>query len=173
MATKAYASTAKTKPDIKPRKKPGPKAKPEKKNPYGPLQVMGQPRRFPTEDDFQQSFISYIQHCADKQFLPNVAGFCVYADITKETFYKQQDYYSDSYKKIRQALEDSLIQHERFGQKNPAMAIVQGKNTFRWDDTGKGGDSAPLYDVDFDAEAGEIDIMLTKLGYIAIESPEK
>ena len=141
-------------------------AKTEKKNPYGPLQVMGQPRRFPTEDDFQQSFISYIQHCADKQFLPNVAGFCVYADITKETFYKQQDYYSDSYKKIRQALEDSLIQHERFGQKNPAMAIVQGKNTFRWDDTGKGKVDSSVLDVDIDTDEDTLDLMMSKLGYL-------
>ena len=129
---------------------------------------MGQPRRFPTEDDFQQSFIAYIQHCADKQFLPNVAGFCVYADITKETFYKQQEYYSDSYKKIRQAPEDSLIQHERFGQKNPAMAIVQGKNTFKWDDTGRGGGSDAIIDVDFDADSDEIDSLMSKLGYLPV-----
>ena len=166
---------AETDPDKKQqRKKPGPKPRADKENktPYGPLQVMGQPRRFPSEDDFQRSFIEYIQHCADKQFLPNVAGFCVYADITKETFYKQQEYYSDSYKKIRQALEDSLIQHERFGQKNPAMAIVQGKNTFKWDDTGKGGeDNSALLDVDFDADQGEIDMYLSKLGYFALPDP--
>ena len=167
---------AKTDPDKKQqRKKPGPKAakpEPEKKNSYGPLQVMGKPRRWPTEDALQADFIRYIEHCAEKQFLPNISGFCVFVDITKDTFYAQQQHYPDSYKKIRQALEDSLIQHERFGQKNPAMAIVQGKNTFRWDDTGKGsGDNSALLDVDFDANQDEIDTYLSKLGYFALPDP--
>lgn len=143
-----------------------------KKSPYGEgsLQVMGQPRKFPTDKDFQSCFIAYIEHCATKQLLPNIAGFTVYADITKDTFYQQQRYYPDSYRKIRQALEDALIQHNRFGQSNPAMAIVQGKNTFKWDDTGKGGGSDAIIDVDFDADSDEIDNLMSKLGYLP--SPE-
>ena len=165
MATKTDASTPK--PDTKPRKKPGPKAEPgKKKNSYGPLQVMGKPRRWPTEDALQADFIRYIEHCAEKQFLPNISGFCVFVDITKDTFYAQQQHYPDSYKKIRQALEDSLIQHERFGQRNPAMAIVQGKNTFRWDDTGKGKADSAVLDVDIDADEETLDLMMSKLGYL-------
>jgi hypothetical protein len=161
-------------------KKPGPKTgtkkpkpEPDRASQATNLPTKGHPRRFRTEQDYQQCFIDYIEHCAVKQLLPNISGFCVFADITRETFYLQQDYYLDTHKKIRQALEDALINHNKFGQSNPAMAIVQGKNTFKWDDTGKGGgDNSALLDVDFDANQGEIDVYLSKLGYFALPDPD-
>ena len=146
--------------------------KAKKKSPYGEgsLQVQGQPRRFKSDQELQDSFILYIQHCATKQFLPNISGFCVYIDITTETFYQQKNYYPYTYRKIRQALEDSLIQYDKFtGMNNPTMAIMQGKNTFKWNDSGKSDDSS-LIDVDFDADPLEIDNYMSKLGYLP--SPE-
>lgn len=73
--------------------------------------AMGQPRRWLTEEAFIQEFVSYLNHCdqCDPKKIPNVAGFCVYADITRETFYKQEEYYSDGYQKVRLALEDKTI----------------------------------------------------------------
>ena len=126
----------------------------------------GKPRAFPTESDFQDAFYRYIKHCFQKQLLPNISGFSVFCDISPDTFYAQQEYYPDTYKKVRAALEDCLIQHERFGQKNPAMAIVQGKNTFRWDDTGKGKVDSSILDVDIDIDEETLDLMMSKLGYL-------
>ncbi len=126
----------------------------------------GKPRAFPTESDFQDAFYRYIKHCFQKQLLPNISGFSVFCDISPDTFYAQQEYYPDTYKKVRAALEDCLIQHERFGQKNPAMAIVQGKNTFRWDDTGKGKVDSSVLDIDIDIDEETLDLMMSKLGYL-------
>ena len=127
---------------------------------------MGKPRIFPAETDFQDAFYRYIEHCNQKQLLPNISGFSVFCDISPDTFYSQQEYYPDTYKKVRAALEDCLIQHERFGQRNPAMAIVQGKNTFRWDDTGKGKADSAVLDVDIDADEDTLDLIMSKLGYL-------
>ena len=127
----------------------------------------GKPRAFPAESDFQDAFYRYIEHCSQKQLLPNISGFSVFCDMSPDTFYAQQQYYPDTYKKVRAALEDCLIQHERFGQRNPAMAIVQGKNTFRWDDTGGKGKMDPaVLDVDIDVDEETLDLMMSKLGYL-------
>lgn len=141
-----------------------------KKSPYGEgsLQTMGQPRKWPTEKALQNDFIKYIEHCQQEELLPNISGFCVFVDVVADTFYDTRRYYPDTYKKVRQALEDSLIQNQKFGQRSPVMAIVQGKNTFKWDDSGKGQSDLSLIDVDFDADSLEIDNYMAKLGYLPV-----
>ena len=127
----------------------------------------GKPRKFPSEEDFQQAFIDYIEHCATQKLQPNIAGFCVFCDMTKDTFYSQREYYPDCYKKVRSALEDTLINFHRFtGMSNPAMAIMQGKNTFGWDDTGKGKVDPFVLDVEIDIDEETLDLMMSKLGYL-------
>ena len=128
----------------------------------------GHPRRFKTDEDYQSCFVHYIEDCQRIGKLPNISGFCVYADITRETFYLQKDYYIDTHEKIRQALEDALVNHQLFGHKNPAMAIVQGKNTFKWDDRPNQNNDSNNYE-SIDADDGEIDVLLSKLGYSLIE----
>ena len=124
--------------------------------------VMGQPRKFKTDEEFQTYFVEYIEDCSKKGKLPNISGFCVWCDIARETFYTQKSYYSDTYQKIRAALEDALVNHHLFGQKNPAMAIVQGKNTFKWDDKPQqhSDDS-----IQIDADDDDLDALIDKLGY--------
>jgi hypothetical protein len=90
----------------------------------------GQPRAFATADELMQSFADYILKCMEHNQIPNVAGFCVFADITRETFYKQQDYYPDAYQKIRQALEDRTVNND----KSVAMSIFLLKNHFNYSD---------------------------------------
>ncbi len=154
-ASKAKKKTAATKTGTK-----------KDKSPYGELQTFGKPRRFPSDRDFQASFEGYIEHCLGQKLQPNISGYCVYCDMTRDTFYAQQQHYPDTYKKVRHALEDTLVNFQRFtGLSNPAMAIVQGKNTFKWDDSGKGGGDSLHIDVDFDADSDEIDNLMSKLGY--------
>ena len=69
-------------------------------------------RAFKTEKDFKNKFIEYIDFCNNKERLPNVAGFCVYCDINRDTFYAQQDYYSDTFKKINDMLEDEALNNK-------------------------------------------------------------
>ena len=127
----------------------------------------GHPRRFATDDDYQSCFVHYIEDCQRIGKLPNISGFCVYADITRETFYFQKDYYIDTHEKIRQALEYALVNHQLFGHKNPAMAIVQGKNTFKWDDRAGQQNSGDMVEIDLNDD--DIDILLSKMGYSLLE----
>lgn len=89
----------------------------------------GQPRSFETEDDFYNKFDEYLANCVATEQLPNVAGFCWYSKITRETFYKQKEYYSDTYNKIQDALENSALNH-----KATAMGIFYLKNKFKYRD---------------------------------------
>jgi hypothetical protein len=73
--------------------------------------AIGRPRKFPTEESFQQAFINYVEHCnsQDPKRIPNVAGFCVYCDMVRDTYYIQEDCYSDTFKKIQLAFEDQHL----------------------------------------------------------------
>lgn len=94
--------------------------------------AQGKPRRFPTEQDFHNAMVEYLEACATKyKHFPNVAGFCVYHDITRETFYKQKEYYSDTYKKIQDMLENAVINSSHGSD---TMKIFYLKNKFGFRD---------------------------------------
>ena len=88
----------------------------------------GHPRAFATAEELEQSFKDNINYCVETQRFPNVAGFCAYKWITRETFYKQQEYYSDTYNKIRQILEDEVLQDNSYRMQ------LYLKNTFGYTD---------------------------------------
>lgn len=71
----------------------------------------GQPRRWLTEEALQEDFVSYLRYCSQQEpkRIPNIAGFCVYSDIVRDTFYAQEEYYFDTFRKIKLALEDETI----------------------------------------------------------------
>jgi len=85
-------------------------------------------KAFKDEKEFIKQFKKYIDQCVSKERFANIAGFCVFADITRETFYKQKEYYSDTYNKVRNMLEDETLQH------NTYMAQLYIKNTFKYKD---------------------------------------
>jgi len=88
-------------------------------------------RAFKDKETFIRQFKEYIDYCTDKSRFANIAGFCVFADITRGTFYEQKNYYSDTYNKIRNMLEDETLQH------NTYMAQLYIKNTFDYADKTK------------------------------------
>ncbi len=90
----------------------------------------GQPRSFKTEKEFQKSFEDYVNYCKENKRFANIAGFCVFCDVTRETFYKQQEYYSDTYKKIQDSLEDHTLNCHL----SPAEKIFYMKNKFGYSD---------------------------------------
>ena len=83
------------------------------------------PRIFENEESFKNKFIEYIKFCDEKQRLPNVAGFCVYCDINRDSFYAQKDYYSDTFKKINDMLEDEALNNKYV---NDVLKIFYMKN---------------------------------------------
>ena len=86
---------------------------------------MNLPRAFKNDKEFKDKFVEYINYCENKQRLPNVAGFCVYCDINRDTFYAQQEYYSDTFKKINDMLEDEALNNK---YTNDTLKIFYMKN---------------------------------------------
>jgi len=70
----------------------------------------GRPRAFKDEDAFKQKFLDYLEDCIERDRFPNIAGFCVFADITRDSYYAQKEYYSDTYLKTRDMLENEVWQ---------------------------------------------------------------
>lgn len=88
-------------------------------------------RLFSTEQDFINKVEDYINFCDEYERYPNIAGFCSFAKIHRDTFYAQKEYYSDTYKKVQEILEDEAI-NSRFA--NPAVKIFYLKNKFGYAD---------------------------------------
>jgi len=88
-------------------------------------------RAFETKEDFINKFKEYVIDCKSKRNLPNVAGFCVYCDINRDTFYAQEEYYSDTYKKVNDILEDATINARDI---NDTFKIFYMKNKFGYKD---------------------------------------
>ena len=82
-------------------------------------------RAFETDKDFHNKFIEYVKYCDKEKRLPNVAGFCVYSNINRDTFYAQKDYYSDTYKKVNEMLEDEALNNKYV---NDTLKIFYMKN---------------------------------------------
>ena len=89
-----------------------------------------QPRSFKDDKEFQDTFNKYIEECVSKEYLPNIAGFCVFANINRDTFYQQEQYYSDTFKKIQNILEDKVIN----AKINDTFKIFYLKNKFSYKD---------------------------------------
>lgn len=87
-------------------------------------------RAFKSEQEFKNTFIRYIQKCKENQELPNIAGFCVFRDINRDTFYAQEGYYSDTFKKIQDILEDATLN----AKINDTFKIFYLKNKFGYKD---------------------------------------
>ena len=88
-------------------------------------------RAFKTAEEFEEQFNNYIALCKTRKDLPNIAGFCVFARINRDTFYAQKDYYSDTFKRIQEILEDSTINSKDI---NDTFKIFYMKNKFDYKD---------------------------------------
>lgn len=82
-------------------------------------------RAFKTAKEFENKFKEYVKYCKKNDRLPNVAGFSVYADINQDTFYAQKEYYSETFKKVNDILEDEAINNKCL---NDARVIFYMKN---------------------------------------------
>lgn len=96
----------------------------------------GQPKHWSSPEDMERDFSRYIEDCKTEGKLPNIAGFCCFCGITRETFYAyRRDYaeFFDTTKKIEQTLEEVSIQAGSQAR-NPAFMIFYLKNKFGWAD---------------------------------------
>ena len=90
----------------------------------------GHPRSFASDEELEQCFIDYIKDTKEKEELPNIAGFCVFANISRETFYEQETYYSYTFKRIQAILENAAIN----AKINDTFKIFYMKNKFNYKD---------------------------------------
>lgn len=90
----------------------------------------GKPRRFKNDKMFKDEFMAYIKQCKEKNLLANIAGFCVYSDINRDTYYAQKEHYPDTFKKIELILEDYTIN----ANINDTFKIFYMKNKFNYKD---------------------------------------
>lgn len=82
-------------------------------------------RAFEKKEDFENKFIEYVNYCKNNDRLPNVAGFSVFANISRETFYAQEDIHPYTFKKVNSMLEDEAINCKCLGD---ARVIFYMKN---------------------------------------------
>ena len=71
--------------------------------------IRGTPRKFTTAEDFERKSTEYIQYCKENEEFPNIAGFCVFCDMHRDTFYEQKNIYPDTFKKVEAILEQGVI----------------------------------------------------------------
>lgn len=91
----------------------------------------GHPRAFKSNKEFVDKFLEYINYCKKIDYLPNVAGFSRYCDIDRSTFYAQEEYYSNTFKKVQTILEDETINAKNI---NDTFKIFYMKNKFDYRD---------------------------------------
>ena len=94
----------------------------------------GRPVKF-TPEQFKTEFENYIKHCIKNKLFANTAGFCVFANMTRETYYEYKNNrkeFSDTISKIEQTLLDVSIQ--KGTERANAFLIFYMKNKFGWRD---------------------------------------
>jgi hypothetical protein len=69
----------------------------------------GRPMIYETEDEIEQVFRDYLEDAKKKHEMPNVAGFVVFADIGRTTFYDYQKHFPNTYERIQGILENATI----------------------------------------------------------------
>lgn len=88
---------------------------------------------FNSPDEFYQKFMDYIDYCKQEHRFVNIAGFCNYADISRETFYDYKNHksgYSDTLKKIELRIEEEVFESKL----SPPERIFYLKNKFGYAD---------------------------------------
>ena len=100
-----------------------------------PAKLVGRPYKYKTVDEFEAKWNEYLQD--DKTTSPRITQFCIYADISPETFdsYKNREGFIEPIKKMLAICEDNLIAmlHDN-NRRNIIGPIFALKNCFGWKD---------------------------------------
>lgn len=88
-------------------------------------------RAFKNEKEFKTKVKEYIDYCHKEERFVNIAGLCAYLDINRDTFYQQKEYYSDTYKKVQEILEDETLNNRNTDTR---ITLIYLKNKFDYKD---------------------------------------
>lgn len=88
-----------------------------------------------TPEELHTKFTEYIKKCKDSEEFANIAGLCVFLDISRETYYEYKNNrkeYSDTISKIERKLEDVTIQKGM--ERSNSFVQFYMKNKFGYSD---------------------------------------
>lgn len=94
-------------------------------------QKMGKPRRFATGDELVAEMKSYLEDAEQRGRFPSVAGFCVFADFGKTTYYECRNHYREAFEKADNMLEEAILS---LNEKLNVRIIFYLKNKFGYKD---------------------------------------
>lgn len=72
----------------------------------------GRPRLFKDEQEFENKVIEYIEYCEVNERFVNIAGLCRYLGIHRQRFYDQKEYYTDTFLRVQEMLEDETLNNK-------------------------------------------------------------
>lgn len=104
-----------------------------KKNSVG--RPFGACMRWDNAENMEKDFLEYLRTVEAEGKVPNIAGFCIHARISRQTFYDyaERAEFKQAVKLINLTLEEKALQ-VGFETKNQAFAIFYLKNKFGWQD---------------------------------------
>ena len=69
----------------------------------------GRPKKFESGEEFEEKAVQYVEYCTEHGEFPNVAGFCVFCDMSDDVYYKVRGDFTESFKKVERLLENAAI----------------------------------------------------------------
>lgn len=123
----------------------------------------GRPKSFANEKEFQNKIFQYFTMCDKAKRMPNRSGFCAFANVTRETYYKQKEYSPATFDIVEGLFEDGFLNTPI----NPGLALAGLTKQFAYSKDGT-TNSSTIIDITFDVSEEEIDLMMLKLGYAPI-----
>lgn len=69
----------------------------------------GRPKAMKSGKAYLSTLEEYVEYCKENGRLVNIAGFCRYAGITRETYYRLKDYYPQEYDLAEAIIEDEVL----------------------------------------------------------------
>lgn len=93
------------------------------------LKGAGRPRIWDTGEKFLNSVEAYAENCEYEGKFMNVAGFCRYAKIHRDTFYEYGKFYPQHFAMANDIIEDMVLNNDK-----TTMSIFYLKNKFGYRD---------------------------------------
>ena len=141
--------------------KPGQSTKSKARDLPPPKNKGGRPPIYKDANELLDDVQSYLEYCDDSGRIASVEGFCRCKGISPDTYYNYMSRFSEAKKIIDTWMLDQTINADR----PPGVVVFQLKNRHDYTDTPQMViDQRTINMLNFDADSGEIDKMLSKLG---------
>ena len=69
----------------------------------------GKPRRWASGEELIADVQAYLDKCREEERFANIAGFCVFASISRTTLFECKGYYPNAYARVYEMMEDDCL----------------------------------------------------------------